>query len=346
MTTQPVITLPDNHPAITVLQGEGFTNVISQSDAGNYLCEHEINDAIQYGHIDIMPNPVQSVIDEVRLLAQSGKNINVHLFTGMQESLRPGEEKNQKTQDKEAYLKHFHKLIPDIKDTPLDVISVSGFGPSHLDFEKVEFWDALTDIFDHANENKIMLDLKCWASHAYLYHKYDIERVRNENKLTGIYKQSVEAPNSPLMKGVGDIYDTPVSRYYGSIEEGIRAIPHLHVQSASPEAKSSIIYDEQNSAVLKTGHLEYLKDAFKGEYWRDFFKKGFKAPLPQNAFKNNDPFQEALPVTWSKAAQTITANFMDMVLTLREERSELATSNRLEILETKHADPIFQPATV
>ena len=110
-------------------------------------------------------------------------------------------------------MESFYKTFEDIKDNYYDGLIVTGAPVEKMDFEEVDYWEELTQVFEWAKRHVFSTLHLCWGAQAGLYHRYGIQKVELCDKLSGIYDQVVVRPESLLMRGFDDRFLAPHSRY-------------------------------------------------------------------------------------------------------------------------------------
>ena len=111
----------------------------------------------------------------------------------------------------------------------MDGLILTGYGKEDLAFEDIRFWTKITKSLDHAQEQHIPLLASCWGSHATLYHYHKLNKAYiPEDKISGVFKQSVTRPNHPFMKGIPKTLSIPVSRYGRSCDIAIKGNRNIY----------------------------------------------------------------------------------------------------------------------
>ena len=151
----------------------------------------------------------------------------------------------------------------------------------------------------------------CWAAQASLYHYYGIQKYELENKLSGVFRHTVNNPASALTRGLNDVFYAPHSRHTAIKKEDILKVSDLEILSESEKAGPFIISTKDGRRIFVTGHLEYDTDTLKGEYIRDY-NKGMDPLIPENYYPNGDT--DIDPVnTWRANATLFYTNWLNQV---------------------------------
>jgi len=149
----------------------------------------------------------------------------------------------------------------------------------------------------------------CWGSQAGLYYHYGVKKYPLKKKLSGIFKQNILKPQSPLFRGFDDVYYEPHSRYTEVRESDILSVPELELLSVSDEAGVCVVKSTDNRRVFITGHPEYDANTLALEYQRDV-NKGLPIAVPKNYFPGDDP--SATPIVyWRAHAQLLYTNWLN-----------------------------------
>ena len=199
-----------------------------------------------------------------------------------------------------------YRRFSEIAGERFDGVIVTGAPVETLPFESVTYWRELTRIFDWARERVASLLCICWAAQAALYHFHGVSKHPLPAKKFGIYGHHVVRPQSPLMRGMGREFLTPVSRH---TEVAAEALPQgVEVLAASDEAGLCILTDPANGLVCNFNHLEYDTGTLHREFLRDR-QAGRPVPVPAHYYPKNDP--QCAPVnSWRPFATRFFGNWL------------------------------------
>ena len=178
-----------------------------------------------------------------------------------------------------------------------------------MDFEEVDYWEELTQVFEWSKRHVFSTLHLCWGAQAGLYHRYGIQKVELCDKLSGIYDQAVVRPDSLLMRGFDDRFLAPHSRYTDIPLKEVLEKSNLQVIAQGNEVGLSIIASPDMREVYSFGHLEYDRDTLAKEYHRDV-KAGLDPDVPKNYFDENDANTEPR-IRWNLAATTFFSNWIN-----------------------------------
>lgn len=192
------ITLDKKLPAVDILRSE---NIFVMDDV---RATHQDIRPINVLILNLMPTKEATETQLLRLLANTPLQINVDfLYMASHKSKNTAAE----------HMESFYKTFEDIKDNYYDGLIVTGAPVEKMDFEEVDYWEELTQVFEWAKRHVFSTLHLCWGAQAGLYHRYGIQKVELCDKLSGIYDQVVVRPESLLMRGFDDRFLAPHSRY-------------------------------------------------------------------------------------------------------------------------------------
>ncbi|MCB1720964.1 MAG: homoserine O-succinyltransferase [Alphaproteobacteria bacterium] len=333
------VILPDEHPAIELLQQEDC-NVIPASQAPK-------DNVVRVAVANTMSNVIETETQFARAFAESDLNVELVFFSPStkidtanskiksareeiaSETLTPEKIKAARnTIEKEQHRLAHHKPFHDIQNDPkISGIVLTGFPGANLDLRQKtgptddkgnEFYNEFIDLLGYARGNNVPTLATCWAAHVALNHFYDIKRFKRDAKLTGIFELAVNNEGSPLVQGMDAQIQMPVSRYYYSDEEALKAESNLNILASSEETGAAIVSEKQGSFIYMSGHLEYLANTLLKELLRDFKKNGMNADFPENI----DIFHPKR--TWAAANTAFYSNLANLFNTLRRENPATA----------------------
>ena len=207
------------------------------------------------------------------------------------------------------HLESFYKTFEDIKDNYYDGLIVTGAPVEKMDFEDVDYWKELTQVFEWSKRHVFSTLHLCWGAQAGLFYRYGIQKVELCDKLSGIYDQAVVRPDSLLMRGFDDRFLAPHSRYTDIPLKEVLEKSNLQVIAQGSEVGLSIIASPDMREVYSFGHLEYDCDTLAKEYYRDV-KAGLDPDLPKNYFDHDDANTEPR-IRWNLAATTFFSNWIN-----------------------------------
>ncbi len=250
--------------------------------------------------LNLMPTKIVTETQFSRLLGNTPLQVELTLLkTSSHESKNTSKE----------HMIAFYKTFDEIKEEKFDGMVITGAPVEQLDFEKVDYWQELTEIFEWTKTNVHSTVFICWGAQAGLYHFYGVKKVMLGEKLSGVYRHKIVDKKSMLVRGFDDVFYAPHSRHSGVDREEIYSVKNLKVLSESDEAGVYLVKSLDNSQVFITGHSEYDSDTLKKEYERDK-NAGLNPKIPANYFPSDDDGIEPI-VTWRAHANLLFNNWLN-----------------------------------
>lgn len=250
--------------------------------------------------LNLMPEKEKTELQLLRLLGNTPLQVNVTFLT-----TATYESKNVS----KTHLDTFYKVFDEIKDRKFDGMIITGAPIELMEFEDVQYWEELTEIYEWSKTNVTSLFNICWGAQAALYYFYDIDKHELPRKCTGVFDHTLIDPTEDIVRGFNDVFKAPHSRYTDVDEDKIRKHSELKLLATSAEAGAFLIASKDKRHLMMTGHLEYDATTLKDEYERDL-AKGPDAPMPKHYFPNDDPTQVPLN-TWRSHTHLIFSNWLN-----------------------------------
>ena len=207
------------------------------------------------------------------------------------------------------HLNQFYKIWDEIKDRRFDGMIITGAPVELMEFEEVDYWEELCDIFRWSKDHVTSVLHICWGAQAGLYFHYGIGKVRLPKKLSGIYENHVMNRKIPLVRGFDDVFLAPHSRYTGVNPKDVYGNKELMVLAESNEAGIYICTANSGSMVFVMGHPEYDRMTLDKEYRRDL-EKGIDPEIPKNYYPGNDPSKRP-GLSWRSHCNILYTNWLN-----------------------------------
>lgn len=290
--------LPKKFPAIERLKQE---NILVE--CGEEETAHGQVEPIKIAVLNLMPTKLQTETDILRLLSASPLDIEVAWMR-----LRSHTPTHVPAAHMDAYYHYFDELT----SRSFDGLIVTGAPVEHLDFEEVDYWDELTQIFSWARASFKSTLYICWAAQAGLYFHEGINKYALPKKMFGIFPQQVQHPEVPIFRGFDDVFCMPHSRHTEIRKEDILQHPELTLLAESEESGVSMCMTAGGKEIFITGHMEYAPDTLDQEYHRDAGKRD-DVDLPRHYYRDDDPANAPL-VTWRAHAHLLFTNWINEYL--------------------------------
>lgn len=290
------LNLPDKLPAINLLKEENIF-VIDNSRAN----AQDIR-PLKIVVLNLMPLKITTETDLIRLLSNSPLQIEVSFM-----KLKSHTSKNTPIE----HMKAFYRDFASMREERFDGMIITGAPVEHLEFEDVNYWSEITEIFDWTRTHVMSTMYICWAAQAGLYYHYGIPKYPLEKKMFGIFEHHVTEGFShlPIFRGFDDVFYVPHSRHTEVRREDIDKCKDLQVVSESDESGVHIVMARGGREIFVTGHSEYSPYTLDGEYRRDL-GKGLPIDMPKNYYRNDDSEQGPL-VRWRSTANLLFSNWLN-----------------------------------
>ena len=286
--------LPDKLPAIELLKRENIF-VMDNSRATT----QDIR-PLKIVILNLMPLKITTETDLVRLLSNTPLQLEINFM-----KLKSHTPKNTPIEHMMMFYKDFDVLAHE----KFDGMIITGAPVETMDFEDVEYWDEITQIFSWARTHVTSTLYICWAAQAGLYYHYGIPKYPLPKKMFGIFCQHTLDPQLPIFRGFDDVFNMPQSRHTELHRDDIMANSNLTLISESEESGVSMVMARGGREFFITGHLEYAPYTLDKEYKRDMGKRD-DVEMPVNYYRGNNPDNPPL-VTWRAHANLLFSNWIN-----------------------------------
>ncbi len=250
--------------------------------------------------VNLMPTKIQTETQLARVLANSPLQVELTL-------LRMDAHDSKNTS--EEHLSTFYKTFDEIVNKRYDGMILTGAPVENLEFEEVDYWHELTELFEYAKTNIYSSMFICWGGQAALNYYYDIKKYPVSSKVFGVFEHKVTRPLNPLMRGFDECFYAPHSRHTTIRKEDVEKVPELRILAESEDAGLHMLATDNGRQIFILGHQEYDKDTLYNEYMRDV-NKGLEIEVPKNYFLDNDPEKEIL-FRWRSHASLLFSNWLN-----------------------------------
>ena len=288
------LNLPDKLPAIDLLKEENIF-VIDNSRASS----QDIR-PLKIVVLNLMPIKITTETDLIRLLSNSPLQIEVSLM-----KLKSHTSKNTPVEHMKAFYRDFELM----KNEKFDGMIITGAPVEHLDFEDVNYWDEITEIFEWTRTHVTSTLYICWAAQAGLYHFYGVPKYDLPAKMFGVFRHTLREPYVPIFRGFDDEFYVPHSRHTEIRREDVMKVPELTLLSESEESGVYMAMARGGREFFITGHSEYSPYTLNDEYMRDV-NKGLPIAVPRNYYRNNNPALGPV-VRWRGHANLLFTNWLN-----------------------------------
>lgn len=250
--------------------------------------------------LNLMPTKVTTETQLLRMLSNSPLQVDVELLQTATHKASHAEEEHMLT---------FYKTFDEIKGNKYDGMIVTGAPVEQLEFEEVDYWPELCEIFEWSKKHVYSTFHICWGAQAGLYYHYKIPKHDLKEKMFGVFPHKPLDLFHPLLRGFDDVYYVPQSRHTETRFADIALCKELQILSYSEISGIHLISDLECRNFFATGHSEYDADTLAKEYFRDK-EKGLDIKLPYNYFPNDDPTKQP-PMTWRNVGTLMFTNWLN-----------------------------------
>jgi homoserine O-succinyltransferase len=288
------IKVPDHLPAKEVLENE---NIFVMDESRAY--RQDIR-PLRIAILNLMPTKETTESQILRLLGNTPLQVEIVL-------LHPRSHTSKNTSHQ--HLEMFYKTFDEIKSRRFDGMIITGAPVEQLEFEEVNYWEELKEIFQWSKTHVTSTLHICWGAQAGLYYHFGVKKLQLPQKCFGVFPHQINIPNVKLMFGFDELFYIPHSRHTDVSREDIEAVPELQILAESEEAGLFLVATKDGKQIFVTGHAEYDSDSLKWEYDRDV-AKGLQVELPVNYYPNNDPTRNP-PSIWRAHANLLFSNWLN-----------------------------------
>lgn len=290
------IRIPDKLPARQTLVDEGVM-VMDENTA-----ERQDIRPLRIGLLNLMPNKIRTETQLARLIGATPLQIELTL-------VRVSGHKSKNTS--EDHLITFYKTWAEIRDEKFDGFIITGAPIELLDFEDVDYWEELQQIFEWTRTHVHSTFNICWGAMAAAYHFHGVPKYALSEKAFGVYRHRNLDPASPYLSGFSDDFQIPVSRWTEMRATDIHKVPGLHLLMDSDDTGPCLISEKEGNRLYIFNHVEYDSSSLKEEYDRDI-ANGTPIQLPHNYYPDDDP-AEPPQNRWRSHAHLLFGNWINQI---------------------------------
>lgn len=288
------LNIPKNLPAVKLLQEENiFVKTSDEADAQQIR-------PLKIVILNLMPIKVNTETDLIRLLSNTPLQIEIDLM-----QLKS----HTSTHTPVEHMKAFYKPFDALKGHKYDGMIITGAPLENFEYEEVDYWDEMKEVFNWARTNVFSTLYVCWGAFAGLYYNYGIPKHPLDEKCFGIFQHTVNDPLHPIFRGFDDVFYVPHSRHITLWKEDVEKVKDLTILSESKEAGLYMMTARGGREFYLTGHPEYSPDTLDNEYKRDL-GKGLPIDMPRHYYIDDDPSKGPL-VRWRSHANLFYNNWIN-----------------------------------
>ena len=215
------IRIPDSLPARATLESE---NIFVMTE---YRALHQDIRPLNLLILNLMPTKIVTETQFLRKLSNTPLQIRVELLQTAS---------YQSTHTDPSHLDTFYTTFEQIKDKTYDGMIITGAPLEYVPWEEVDYWDELCAIMDWTSTHVHSTLHVCWGAYAALYYHYGVPKILRDTKLFGVYPHTAIKKQSPLFRGLDDVFYAPHSRNMEVSQEDILKVPELELMATSPQA--------------------------------------------------------------------------------------------------------------
>ncbi len=250
--------------------------------------------------LNLMPTKIDTETQLARLIGNTPLQVEVEfIHTASHESKNTSKE----------HLFSFYKTFDQVKHKKFDGMIITGAPVEMLEFEEVEYWDELKEIFEWTKTHVHSTFHICWGAQAGLYYHFGIKKYPLPEKMFGVFEHTVDYKNPILFRGADDVFMAPHSRHSTVLQEDIEKVPELKILATSEKAGVYACMTQNGKQIFITGHSEYDAGTLAKEYFRDK-DKGLDIKIPENYFPDDDDTKQPR-VSWRSHANLLYSNWLN-----------------------------------
>ena len=288
------VRVPVSLPAVETLRSENIF-VIDEQRAST----QDIR-PLRIAILNLMPLKIMTETDLLRLISNTPLQIELDFIDT---------DSHVSKNTPREHIETFYKKFDDIKHNNYDGLIITGAPVEKVDFEDVDYWQELTEIFAWAKTHVTSTLYICWAALAGLYFHYGIPKYVLDHKISGVFKHRIDDELNPIFRGFDDEFYVPHSRYSEVRKEDIDKVPELKIIAESDDSGIYMVMARGGREFFITGHSEYSPGTLDFEYHRDL-EKGINPAIPANYYLNDDPSQQPI-VRWRSHANLLFSNWLN-----------------------------------
>ncbi|MBP5212716.1 MAG: homoserine O-succinyltransferase, partial [Pyramidobacter sp.] len=287
------VKIPNDLPVKRILENENIF-VMDETRA-----VHQDIRPLQILILNLMPLKEDTELQLLRCLSNTPLQVDVTFMAAATHTAKNASK---------SHLDKFYMTFDDVRGQTFDGMIITGAPIELIEYEQVDFWPELVQIFDWSETHVTSTMFQCWAAQAAMYYFYGIPKRLLAKKLFGVFGHRVIHRKIPLVRGFDDVFPAPHSRHTEMDMNNILAEPRVSVLADSPEAGFFLGMADEGRKIFVQGHPEYDRLTLDKEYRRDL---GQNKPidLPRDYYPEDDPAREPL-LTWRSMSANLYANWL------------------------------------
>ena len=288
------VRVPVQLPAVETLREENIFVIDEQRAEGQDIRP------LRIGILNLMPLKIMTETDLLRLISNTPLQVELDLI-----DTRSHVSRNTPRE----HIEEFYKTFEEIRGQNYDGFIITGAPLEMVEFEDVDYWHELCEIFDWCRTHVTSTLYICWADFAGLYYHYSVTKHLTSSKISGVFRHRVNDQRNPIFRGFDDEFYVPHSRHVQLVRSDIESIPGLKILSESPESGIYMVMARGGREFFITGHSEYSPLTLDYEYRRDM-DRGLNPSIPVHYYIDDDPSRGPL-VRWRSHANLLFSNWLN-----------------------------------
>ena len=245
-------------PTFERLRRDGVT-VLAPERAAN----QEIRE-LHVGLLNMMPDAALEATERqfYRLVGESNPIAQFYMHPFTLPTLPRGEKAR-------AHIAAYYESFAAIRDKGLDALIITGANVSQPNLADEAFWQPMIEVIDWAWDHVTSTLCSCLATHAVMQFRYGQTRVKQPDKIWGVFEHRVTDARHPLVADINTRFDVPHSRW-NDVSRAQFEAAGVKVLAESPEAGVHLAVSPDGlRTVFFQGHPEYDTVSLLKEYKRD-----------------------------------------------------------------------------
>lgn len=288
------VRVPVSLPAVEALREENIFVIDEQRASSQDIRP------LRIAILNLMPLKIMTETDLLRLISNTPLQVELDFIDT---------DSHVSKNTPREHIETFYKKFDEVKHNNYDGLIITGAPVEKVDFEEVDYWEELTEIFAWAKKHVTSTLYICWAALAGLYYHYGVPKYVLDKKISGVFKHRIDDELNPIFRGFDDMFYVPHSRYSEVRREDIDKVPALKIIAESAESGIYMVMARGGREFFITGHSEYSPGTLDFEYRRDM-EKGINPEIPVNYYENDNPDNPPI-VRWRSHANLLFSNWLN-----------------------------------
>jgi homoserine O-succinyltransferase/O-acetyltransferase len=338
------------------VEAVGGRPILGRTPNASGIDPHGTGETIRLALVNNMPDAALEDTETqfCDLLNDAAQGLSVHLKLVSLPKVPRGERGVER-------LKQFYYGAEELWNHEYDAIIVTGTEPQQPDLRLEPYWNELANLFDWAQRNTLSTVLSCLAAHAGVLHNDGIPRIKQLDKIFGVFEFSKQIKTSEhaLMRHSPDTLRFPHSRWNGLNADALTACGYQLLTHNSKAGVDCFVKRNGKSLTVHfQGHPEYQSQTLFKEYRRDIrrFLHGERETYPTaphgyfglEALTRLKEFQQK---AMTERSEEIMAEFPEAFVTSHlqngwHDSAVRVYRNWLEFLSEKKAEIRYAPVRV